>query len=893
MTISRQHSIGAASLRGLHVFSIVVGVMALLCLGLRTAPGATEPPGSSLALDQARQAAITPVRATRSSAGAVDFRFSPPEWQTAICLPDDPQKSLVDRSGELLYHYGQGGREFGTRIGVQVVGDSAWQKQELYSPRVPIVRTERTADGLEITEEAFAVTDLRQKGGPTTALRRVDGGGENRNWARPPAGVDLSLQDIAVHMGGDIAYELKVPPGSSRRVALALCEGWWSEAGKRIQVLRVEGAEPKTVDTVADLGKNKAGVFWFDAKDLNKDGIINVSIEAAPQGADKNTILNGLWVFGAEAKPDSEALLSGKLNSAALAQMNMSHAAGPARNDLILVRVKNTSAETRTLRPQLVVDTTLPFAFEPERQQVQVNDHEVVTVSLKMTAMAKEQGPRRLIQLEDLAIRAGQSATFFALYGGGGSPVIQPHTLPQALACRRHAVAYWEKAPLPYGRVQVPDSGVQGLVDSSIRNIWQAREIKQGLPAFQVGPTCYRGLWIVDGAFLLEAATMLGAGQQARDGVAYELTHQKPDGRIEVMQSYWKENGIVLWTCTRHARLTQDKAWLESVWPKLERIAAFIKKLRQDTLTDASPLDDGLMPPGFPDGGIGGVRLEYTNPYWNLAGLHAFIEAAHWLGKDAEAEAWQKEYDDFMAAFRKAAARDLRSDAHGNRCLPILMGEEGSKELPQRGQWAFCHAVYPGEVFAQDDPLVAGNLAMLEATEREGMVCGTGWDAAGIWNYFGSFYGHAWLWEGNGPKAAQVLTAFANHAAPTLVWREEQSLRGEKFRKVGDMPHNWASAEFIRLTIHLLALDRGNELHLLEGLPREWMGPGMVTRLKGVATPFGPLDLTVRTDKAGRKATVSVKPLGANCRAIVVHLPDAGTKRIAPQRGGSLTFPVI
>ncbi len=835
---------------------------------------------------------VSPLRAASSTASAVDFRYSPPEWQTAICLPDDPQKSLVDRSGELLYHYNQGGREFGTRIGVQAVDNSVWQKQDLDSPRVPIVRTQRAADGLEIIEEAFAVTDLRRPDRPATALRRVDGGGENRNWAKPPAGADPSLQDIAVHMGGNIAYEVTVPLGASRRVALALCEGWWSEAGKRIQVLRVEGVEPKTVDTVADLGKNKPGVFWFDAKDVNHDGIINISIEAAPQGADKNTILNGLWVFAANVKPDSEALLSGKLNSLALARLDVTDPGGPARNDLILVRVRNTSTVARTLRPQLVVDTTLPFTFHPETQRVQVNDHETITTSLKMIAIAEERGPRRLIQLEDLPVRAGQSATFFALYSGGSSLVIQPHTLRQALDCRQHAEVYWEKAPLPYERVQVPDSGVQALVDSSIRNIWQAREIKQGLPAFQVGPTCYRGLWIVDGAFLLEAATMLGAGQQARDGVAYELTHQKPDGRIEVMQNYWKENGIVLWTCTRHARLTQDKAWLESVWPKLERIAAFIKQLRRETLTDASPLDDGLMPPGFPDGGIGGVRLEYTNPYWNLVGLHAFIEAAKWLGKDAEAAAWQQEYGDFMAAFRKAAARDTRTNAHGNRYLPILMGKEGSKELPQRGQWAFCHAVYPGELFAQGDPLVAGNLAMLEATEREGMVYGTGWDATGIWNYFASFYGHAWLWEGNGRKAAQVLAAFANHAAPTLVWREEQSLRGEKFRKVGDMPHNWASAEFIRLTIHLLALDRGDELHLLEGLPREWTGPGMVTRLKGVATPFGPLDMTVQTDKEGTKATVSVKPLAANCRAIIVHLPDGRTEQIAPRQGGRLTFPV-
>jgi hypothetical protein len=179
---------------------------------------------------------------------------------------------------------------------------------------------------------------------------------------------------------------------------------------------------------------------------------------------------------------------------------------------------------------------------------------------------------------------------------------------------------------------------------------------------------------------------------------------------------------------------------------------------------------------------------------------------------------------------------------------------------------------------------------MLEATEREGMVYGTGWDAAGIWNYFASFYGHAWLWQGNGPKAARTLTAFANHAAPTLVWREEQSLKGEPFRKVGDMPHNWASAEFIRLAVHLLALDRGDELHLLEGFPPEWAGPGRVTRLSGVATPFGPLHMTVRGQRKGTRATLTVQPLGANCKALVVHLPDGGLHPLDPRRGGRVTF---
>jgi beta-galactosidase len=153
------------------------------------------------------------------------------------------------------------------------------------------------------------------------------------------------------------------------------------------------------------------------------------------------------------------------------------------------------------------------------------------------------------------------------------------------------------------------------------------------------------------------------------------------------------------------------------------------------------------------------------------------------------------------------------------------------------------------------------------------MVYGTGWDATGIWNYFASFYGHAWLWQGNGRKAAESLYAFANHAAPILAWREEQSLKGEPYKKVGDMPHNWASAEFIRLAVHLLALDRGDELHLLEGIPAVWVKPGMVTKLTEIATPFGKLTMTLEIAGDGRTANLRVEPLtGTTCRKGVVHL---------------------
>ena len=658
---------------------------------------------------------------SRDTSGRVDFRYSPLQWQTAICLPDDPHKSLVDKSGEILYDFNRGGREFGTRISLNAAENLNWEKQQLYSPRVPIVQTFLSGGGVQVLQEAFTAT---------------------------------GLDDSTVH------------------------------------------------------------------------------------------------------------------------------------TDVILVHVTNTGANDRTLHPQLIVNTTLGARLLGQR--VVVDNREVITSSLRIS------GPDTgtVFSLDPLPVGPGRTAEISIYCSAGSAASVHPGTVEDAGRLRAAAISYWEAVRLPFGRITVPDPGIQALINSSIRNIWQAREIKKGLPAFQVGPTYYRDLFIVDGAFLLEAAAILGAGAEARNGVAYELTYQKPDGRIEVTPNYTKENGIVLWTCLRHAQLTQDKSWLLSVWPRLERIVSYIQLLRRHSSDSTNWLCQGLVPPGIIDGGIHhSDRGDYSNVYWNLVGLKAACDACRWLGKNDEASAWQKEYDDFFRAFRRAAQRDIRSDPHGNRYLPTMMGNVGD-HLPQRAQWAFCHAVYPGQIFPKDDPLVAGNMAMLEATEREGLVYGTGWDATGIWNYFASFYAHAWLWQGNGRKASEVLYAYANHAAPVLDWREEQSLVGAPQSKTGDMPHNWASAEFIRLTTHLLALDRGDEMHLLEGMPRAWLGPGMVTRLDSIATPFGPLSMTVQVDPRGTTAELDVSPLAANCSRIVVHVPDGSTRLVQPGEGGRAHFSV-
>jgi len=806
--------------------------------------------------------------AERPSADAIDFRFAPPSWQTAICLPDDWQKTLVGKDGSLLYDYPGKYAGFGTRVTFQVDSKLDWAKQELVSSRVPIVRTFQRSGSLDILEEAFAAAPpVAVKETKAFVIERVGAQTGQSHWAAPPAGTDPAFANVAIGWNQPIHYRFKSQDHASYHVAFGLCEGYHQKPRQRILVLQAEGEPGRTVDLVEGAGRNKPQVFTFIAHDENHDGWIDLTVSAATNSPDQNTILNTLWVFPESDAPAPEELISGLAASRAMAHLDCSEdlaQAKPPRYDILLVHLRNTGTET-TVRPSLRLETDRELAAS--KTMVRAGAAMAVLCSQPFEADA---GPNKTLTLPAVRIPPNSEKTLAFEFMRGRDATPAPITVARAEALRRKAEQYWRDLKLPYDRLQIPDSGVQALLDSSIRNIYQAREIKSGLPAFQVGPTCYRGPWVVDGSFLLEAMTYLGRANETRSGIEYLMSFQRPDGGFMLIDGHWKETGIALWAIARHAKLTGDKAWLRSVWPKLERGFAFIRHMR--TMPAADAPNAGLIPDGFSDGGLADKVPEYTNIYWTLAGLRAAVEAARWLGNDAEAADWQNEYDDFLRTFRRAAQRDLRTDSHGNSYLPIRMKSDPSIP-PQKAQWAFLHAIFPGKVFSSSDPLVTGNMAMLKAVEAEGLVLDTGWLKNGIWNYFSSFYAHAWLWLGDGPKAAHTLYCFGNHASPLLAWREEHMPAGKGDQVVGDMPHNWASAEFIRLVRHSLILERGPELHLFEAVPATWIKPGAILKATDIATEFGPVSLELKVSRNGSSAVLVLTPPKRNPPdKILLHL---------------------
>ncbi len=812
-------------------------------------------------------AALGAIAASTDDSFVLDHRYKPSKWQTAIGLPDDWQKSIIDKGGELLYDYPGALGGFGTRIGFELSeGSGEWISQALETPKVPVVTTVRWLGNIEMSAEAFAVTDSSVKSmseirGLESAVKQsriipLSSHASSYEFAVPAAGVDPEFSSSAVGWGQPIRYRFS---GRKGTVVFGFCEGYWSDPGQRVLELRIDGVVKKIVDPVAEVGQNDVLLVEVEAADTTGDGNIDIEVASAPAGKDGNTTLSALWVFD-EVPPESE-IIAGKANAKALAYAPTGLATppkftGPSRTDLMLVTLRNTGTSTKSVQPRIRVQSTHKLDWNEETGTVSIRNWRMVNSSHPvMEAKAEERA--MVVTLPEMTLKAGETETFVVSVGSNAEG--QVWSVAEARKALANARTYWNKLDLPYGVVQVPDANVQGQFDAAIRNIYQSREIKNGLPSFQVGPTQYRGLWIVDGAFLLESITHLNRAEETRAGVQHMLTYQKEDGSFEKIGAFWKENGIVLWVINRHAQLTGDNEWLDENWKVVEDIMNFIPVLRERSRHDPNALSYDFIPRGYPDGGLNPCE-EYTNAYWLLVGMKSAVQMANRMNRPDLVKAWQKQYDELWARLRTLAERDMITDEFGNRMLPIPMERPLACE-PQQGQWGFMHAAYPGLIFEKDDPILVGNLANLSANLCEGLVLGTGWDPEGLWGYSGSFFAHTQLAAGEGVEAAKTAYAFANHASPLLAWREEQRpIDHPEPHYVGDMPHNWASAEFIRLILHLIVFERDDELHLFEGLPPTWLKPGAELKIDKALTRFGEVSLTLQVADDGRTATLDVTP---------------------------------
>lgn len=781
-------------------------------------------------------------------------------------MPTDPVKTLVWKDGSM-------DNMGGLTVRPVPAPGAQWLGQQLLSPRVPIVLTHEKAGDLDILEEAFVSpvsSDAKRVRAPL--VQRVGGSGTVRDWASPDVPCEAAFRRAATGRHEVVHYRFQAKKGRSYTLVLGFCEGANDAPGDRVLDIEIENKRRRRLDLAAEFGRYHPVLIPIEARDEDGDGLVDLAIAPVEGCKDGWGLLNVLWVFEGKPTLDLGNLLLGKSSVTPLAHV----ACGDDQNlqvsspsvNIVSIRLRNTGSKPVESRPEFAVGAVCSSIGDNRDAHFAGWTATCFEPNVEMQSASGS----TVFRFRPEALQPGQERTVaVTLWRNAQSDEI-PRNLRQVAAIRRAAESYWRRLRLPYDRIQVPDSGIQSLVDASLREIYQNRDYKNGTPVYQVGPTIYRDVSCVDGSFFCELGLFLGLAKGSSDTLDYFLTCRRANGRMWVYTDFWKENGLIPWAMVRYALLTGDHSWLERRWSRVEGMVGFIEELRRRSKQDPKALNYGLIPDGYGDGGNGGVSAEYSNVLWCYAGLKAAIQGARLLHKADDAARWRRDMDEMGGYLRAAMRRDTRKDRFGNLYLPNLMGSDGTAP-PARGQYAFLQSIFPGQVQDDRGPLVLGTLAMLEAAHVEGLPLGAGWVTDGVWPYFSSLEADALQWVGQGPKSVPLLYAIANHAAPVFDWWEEQQLQDKGKYLAGDMPHNWGSVEFIRQVRYMLAMERGSELHLLEGLPAAWAKPGMTTRMKGVLTEFGPLSLELSISADGRKAILTVEvPSRVRPSRVVVHL---------------------
>ena len=728
----------------------------------------------------------------------VDHRYPPPRWFSAIGFIDDWQKSLVNEQGDLAYDFGPGPyTRPGTTIRIRTTAQSLVPAhQYLKNPRIPIVTTHFQADTFSSEQDAFALQwPLAEGVRENPAYRRLGGQTGAMAWATPEGRTDPALRSVAWGTGREIQYQVAVSPGARRRVVLGFCDSYRKLGGAtRLMALHVEGATPQTIDLMELGGQHEPHARFFDAEDTDNDGWLDVTVAAAPQTQDPNVLLNAIWVFGPDVEVTEEAVLQGAATSLAETYVNcgdeLYRQAFTRRADVLQARFSG-----QRVTPVVEVHSARPFTFDAEAGVLRTRGHPYLAVSPR--PVAAEQTATGWV----LALPAGTAhVTALVVH----NPTDSVFTWPDVAAARAQTTSYWHTADLPWDRLQIPDSSLQAVLGAGVRTMYQVREVVDGLPQFQPGPTVYRGLWLHDNLSLANAALLLGDTTAARLDAELLLRHQGDDGRFVVMSPAMllRETGLALWTIWQYARLADNKAWLRSRWIHFEEAVAWIQRVWDQASENPDAVYAGLMPPGLTDGGIGGINPEYSSTYWNLIGLRSAVEAARWLGESDTALDWEAEYIEFQAAFRRALDRDVQRDEEGFRYLPMRMG--ATQDIPHRGQKSFLQAVYPGQLFEVDDPFAREMVRVFDAPRIEGLVPSTGWVDDGLFFHIAPDYALAYLWQGHREEAQDILYATANHSSPALTWVEEHYPQGKGARIFGDTPNATTGAQVLRLVRHLL-----------------------------------------------------------------------------------------
>jgi hypothetical protein len=395
----------------------------------------------------------------------------------------------------------------------------------------------------------------------------------------------------------------------------------------------------------------------------------------------------------------------------------------------------------------------------------------------------------------------------------------------------------------------------------------------------QPGTRDYSRSWIRDGALMSVALLRTGYPDPVREFARWYAQYQQANGSVPCCVD-WRgadpvpehdSHGELIFLIMSYYRYTHDRAFLSALWPHIASAAAYIDSLRAQRMTGRYTAPEmrayyGLVPQSISHEGYSAKPMHsYWDDFFALRGLVDAADAAAALGLTDEAGRLAAQRDDFRRDIM--ASIGLAMAAHHIDYIP------GSVELGDFDATSTAIAVSPaGELAHLPDS------ALLRTFERYWAGASrrpdsTAWSAYTPYEtrMIGAFVRLGWR-----DRAQQLLAQFLGDRRPAawnewaeVVWRDPRS---PDF--IGDMPHAWVGAEYVRSIMDCFAYERGSDSALVvgAGVPAAWVdsAPGVVAR--GLPTVHGPLDLAMR----GNGRSVRVRLGGA------LAVPPGGVVIVSP-----------
>ncbi len=383
--------------------------------------------------------------------------------------------------------------------------------------------------------------------------------------------------------------------------------------------------------------------------------------------------------------------------------------------------------------------------------------------------------------------------------------------------------------------------------------------------ALQPGSRCYDRSWMRDGAVMSQALLRTGNATEVREFLDWYANGQFPDGKIPCVidrrgPDAVPENdshGEFIYAILQYFQFTHDTTWLKGKWEHVAKAVAYIESLigqrKTEKYRNGTPEERslyGLVPESISHEGYSDTpRHSYWDDFFTLRGLKDASIIAAVLGMADTAASYEKVRDEFRANLYASMRLAMK-----NKNVDYI---PGCAELGDFDATSTTIGVDPcGELGNIPEPQLHNtfdkyytffenrkkNNTYNDYTPYETRVIGT------------------FVELGQKERAEEALDFFMKDRRPPawnhwaeVVWRNPDTPK-----YIGDMPHAWVGADFVRsvLTMFLYERERDSAHVLAAGIPDKWINDTSGITIENLRTYYGSISFAIR--KNGNRVTVGV-----------------------------------